>query len=307
MATPNYNLPTITGNMAADVVRDMNALAEATDSAIKEAVDGVDLSTVTQQINVVDQRVTTHLATDATTMQKGHVKLSSSTTSTSETEAATPKAVKTVNDALTTHLAEKATLTTVGHTQLSSATNSDSEALAATPKAVKTAMDRADAAFTQANDIKGKWASVVGNPLASTDTQAQLTSKTQAIKSVLATNLTNKGQPSAEAEPLSDLAGKVANIIIGRKWASGIKAASSGTLAITGLSFKPSVIVMHESGGNQVFINTGIAAKTGVLVAAQYYTVIPSANITITTTSFTIKDFMDGGFMTKSWNWVAYE
>ncbi|WP_427110848.1 hypothetical protein [Lysinibacillus xylanilyticus] len=35
MATPNYNLPTISGNMAADVVRDMNALAEASDSAIK--------------------------------------------------------------------------------------------------------------------------------------------------------------------------------------------------------------------------------------------------------------------------------
>jgi len=35
MATPNYNLPTISGNMAADVVRDMNALADATDGAIK--------------------------------------------------------------------------------------------------------------------------------------------------------------------------------------------------------------------------------------------------------------------------------
>ena len=42
MATPNYNLPTITGNMTADVVRDVNALAVATDSAIKDAVDGVD-------------------------------------------------------------------------------------------------------------------------------------------------------------------------------------------------------------------------------------------------------------------------
>ena len=64
MATTNYNLPTITGNMTADVVRDMNALAVATDEAIKEAVDGVDLSTVTQQIGDVDQRVTTHLAED---------------------------------------------------------------------------------------------------------------------------------------------------------------------------------------------------------------------------------------------------
>jgi len=57
MATPNYNLPTISGNMAADVVRDMNALAEATDSAIKEAIDNVDLS-------AVDTKISTHLADD---------------------------------------------------------------------------------------------------------------------------------------------------------------------------------------------------------------------------------------------------
>lgn len=51
MATPNYNLPTISGNMAADVVRDMNALAMATDSAIKEAVDHVDLSGINTKVD----------------------------------------------------------------------------------------------------------------------------------------------------------------------------------------------------------------------------------------------------------------
>lgn len=44
MATTNYNLPTITGNMTADVVRDMNALAEATDDAIKSVSDQADSS-----------------------------------------------------------------------------------------------------------------------------------------------------------------------------------------------------------------------------------------------------------------------
>ncbi len=61
MATPNYNLPTITGNMTADVVRDVNALAEATDDAIKQAVDGVDLSNITQAVANVDTRLTKHL------------------------------------------------------------------------------------------------------------------------------------------------------------------------------------------------------------------------------------------------------
>lgn len=62
MATTNYNLPTIGGNMTADVVRDMNALAEATDGAIKKAVDGVDLSQITQEIGKVDTKLTQHLA-----------------------------------------------------------------------------------------------------------------------------------------------------------------------------------------------------------------------------------------------------
>lgn len=62
MATENYNLPTITGNMTADVVRDVNALAEATDTAIKVAVDSVDLSQIEQEISAVDTKVNEHLA-----------------------------------------------------------------------------------------------------------------------------------------------------------------------------------------------------------------------------------------------------
>ena len=65
MATTNYNLPTITGNMNADVVRDMNALAEATDAAIKTAVDGVDLSAVEGEIATVSGDLATHLADKA--------------------------------------------------------------------------------------------------------------------------------------------------------------------------------------------------------------------------------------------------
>lgn len=48
MATPNYYLPLITGNMTADVVRDMNALAEATDEAIKQTTGSI------------EQRITNH-------------------------------------------------------------------------------------------------------------------------------------------------------------------------------------------------------------------------------------------------------
>ncbi|MEJ9960951.1 phage tail protein [Escherichia albertii] len=91
---------------------------------------------------------------DATLTSKGFVQLSSATNSTSETLAATPKAVKEAYDLAAgkapsnhTHSWNQitnvpvASLTVRGITQLSSATNSTSETLAATSKAVKAVMD----------------------------------------------------------------------------------------------------------------------------------------------------------------------
>ncbi|EGO6101261.1 phage tail protein [Escherichia coli] len=79
---------------------------------------------------------------DASTTKKGVVQLSSATNSTSETQAATPKAVKAAYDlAGAKYTAQDATTAQKGIVQLSSATNSTSETLAATPKAVKAVMD----------------------------------------------------------------------------------------------------------------------------------------------------------------------
>ncbi|WP_165474083.1 tail fiber protein [Escherichia coli] len=88
---------------------------------------------------------------------KGTVQLSSATNSTSETQAATPKAVKEVYDlaagkAPVSHThpwsqitdVPAASLTVKGTVQLSSATNSTSETQAATPKAVKAVYDLAN-------------------------------------------------------------------------------------------------------------------------------------------------------------------
>ncbi|HGC2542167.1 TPA: tail fiber protein, partial [Escherichia coli] len=75
---------------------------------------------------------------------KGTVQLSSATNSESETEAATPKAVKALHDMVTSkYTGQDATTGRKGIVQLSSATNSNSETLAATPKAVKAAYDLA--------------------------------------------------------------------------------------------------------------------------------------------------------------------
>ncbi|MBB2253346.1 tail fiber protein [Escherichia sp. 0.2392] len=94
---------------------------------------------------------------DASTTKKGVVRLSSATNSTSESQAATPKAVKAAYDlANGKYTAQDATTAQKGIVQLSSATNSASETLAATPKAVKAANDNANGRVPSARKVNGK-------------------------------------------------------------------------------------------------------------------------------------------------------
>lgn len=44
MASPNYSLPTISDNSPIDIVKDMNALANATDTAIKSVEEKIPAS-----------------------------------------------------------------------------------------------------------------------------------------------------------------------------------------------------------------------------------------------------------------------
>ncbi|MDS1913617.1 tail fiber protein [Enterobacter asburiae] len=94
---------------------------------------------------------------DATTAAKGFTQLSSATDSTSETLAATPKAVKTAYDlANGKYTAQDATTAQKGIVQLSSAIDSASETLAATPKAVKAANDNANSRVPSGRKVNGR-------------------------------------------------------------------------------------------------------------------------------------------------------
>ncbi|PJI56372.1 phage tail protein [Escherichia coli] len=85
------------------------------------------------------------------------VQLSSATNSTSESQAATPKAVKAAYDlANGKYTAQDATTAQKGIVQLSSATNSAYETLAATSKAVKAANDNANGRVPSARKVNGK-------------------------------------------------------------------------------------------------------------------------------------------------------
>ncbi|CAH5529435.1 phage tail protein [Escherichia coli] len=160
---------------------------------------------------------------------KGTVQLSSATDSQSETEAATPKAVKAAYDlaagkAPVSHThpwsqitgVPAASLTAKGTVQLSSAINSTSEILAATPKAVKAAYDlaagKAPASHTH------PWSQITGVPAASltakgtvqlssaTDSQSEIEAATpKAVKA--AYDLAAGKAPVSHTHPWSQITG----------------------------------------------------------------------------------------------------
>lgn len=115
-------------------------------SSVTSVALTIDTTTVMATQDYVDDKIAEHEQSrrhpDASLTAKGFTQLSSATNSTSETLAATPKAVKAAYDlANGKYTAQDATTARKGLVQLSSATNSTSETLAATPKAVKTVMD----------------------------------------------------------------------------------------------------------------------------------------------------------------------
>ncbi|MFR2812369.1 MAG: phage tail protein [Escherichia coli] len=118
-------------------------------SSVASVALTIDTTTVMATQDYVDDKIAEHEQSrrhpDASLTAKGFTQLSSATNSTSETLAATPKAVKAAYDlANGKYTAQDATTARKGLVQLSSATNSDSETLAATPKAVKSAYDNAE-------------------------------------------------------------------------------------------------------------------------------------------------------------------
>ena len=122
-------------------------------SSVASVALTIDTTTVMATQDYVDDKIAEHEQSrrhpDASLTAKGFTQLSSATNSTSETLAATPKAVKAAYDlANGKYTAQDATIARKGLVQLSSATNSTSETLAATPKAVKVAYDLANGKYT---------------------------------------------------------------------------------------------------------------------------------------------------------------
>ncbi|WP_097447297.1 phage tail protein [Escherichia coli] len=146
----------------------------------------VDNTMVMATVDYVNDKLKEHEQSrrhpDASLTAKGFVQLSSDTNSVSETQAATPKAVKAAYDlANGKYTAQDATTARKGLVQLSSATNSTSEALAATPKAVKTAYDLANGKYT-AQDATTARKGLVQLSSATNSTSEALAATPKAVK-----------------------------------------------------------------------------------------------------------------------------
>ncbi|EKT1150019.1 tail fiber protein [Escherichia coli] len=146
----------------------------------------VDNTMVMATVDYVNDKLKEHEQSrrhpDASLTAKGFVQLSSATNSTSETLAATPKAVKAAYDlANGKYTAQDATIARKGLVQLSSATNSDSETLAATPKAVKAAYDLANGKYT-AQDATTARKGLVQLSSATNSTSEALAATPKAVK-----------------------------------------------------------------------------------------------------------------------------
>ncbi|EFN6668463.1 TPA: tail fiber protein [Escherichia coli] len=157
----------------------------------------VDNTMVMATVDYVDDKLKEHEHSrrhpDASLTAKGFVQLSSATNSTSETLAATPKAVKAAYDlANGKYTAQGATTARKGIVQLSSATNSTSETLAATPKAVKAAYDLANGKYTAQGATTAR-KGIVQLSSATNSTSETLAATPKAVKAVM--DETNKKAP----------------------------------------------------------------------------------------------------------------
>lgn len=234
MPTTKLILPTISGNMTADVVRDFNALAEAVDgkAGTSNGLATLDSSgkVPANQLNIdtsnlaTKEELTAHKADDGI-----HV-----------TQAKQDSWNQAVTD-----IGSKSSLKTTAKNDLVSAINE---------------------AFQFANDGKTDIASVVGSPATVNDTFALLKTHIQNVKNKGATNLTNKGQSANGNESLDSLMSKIANVNTGRNSRSGTVTTSGNTsnftvppggtgsyvsnysATVTGLPFNPSIVILVTNG-----------------------------------------------------------
>ncbi|HHW7192841.1 TPA: phage tail protein [Escherichia coli] len=221
----------------------------------------IDPSVVLATRKYVDDKISEHEQSrrhpDASLTAKGFTQLSSATNSTSETLAATPKAVKIAYDlANGKYTAQDATTARKGLVQLSSATSSTSETQAATPKAVKAAYDLAAGKAPVSHTHP--WSQITDVPAASLTVKGtvQLSSATNSTSETLAATpkAVKSAYDNAEKRLQKDQNG--ADIPDKRLFLRNIGATNSTTMSFSGGTgwFRLATVTMPQAS-SMVYIS----------------------------------------------------
>jgi len=119
--------------------------------------------------------------------------------------------------------------------------------------------------FQFADNGKKNIETVIGYPLATSDTFDSMKSKIQTLKNTFASNLTSKGQSSSGSDTLNNLINKVANIKTEKKWAEGNFRIIVGNEKVSVdrsiyINWKPSVIIVIVTAPGYYYDNITVKA-----------------------------------------------
>ncbi len=188
-------------------------LATKKDVQVLESNINKKIDDINSSLKDIANKVDNIKIADATTAQKGIVKLNTAINSTSITEATTPSATKQAYD-----------------------------------KGVE-ALNKANEAFTSASNGKSYIAGKVGN-VSSGNTFTQIGDRIQTDKNTAAINIKNKGVSASGTEALASLVSKIANISIqgmgGKNFLGGVINHTNGTRDEIFLNFNAGSITVDQ-------------------------------------------------------------